>query len=383
MQAIRKRFEESFNKTPLLVASPGRVNLIGEHTDYNQGFVLPAAVDKKMYVAIAKNGTRTVNAIAAEYDETFSFELDAIKAEKSSGWTSYLLGVAYYLQDMGCEISGVDVVIDGDVPVGAGMSSSAALCCAFGFALNELFTLGINRMQLVYIGQKTEHVFAGVKVGVMDQFASLHGKAGHVMKLDCRSMQFEYIPFNFPDHKIVMVNSMVKHSLADSEYNVRRHQCEEGVKIINQHEHAENKSLRDITLEVLESNKEHLPEVVYKRCLYIISENARLLQGCDLIEKGDLKGFGKLMYQTHQGLSKLYEVSCEELDFLAENAYTFKGVTGTRMMGGGFGGCTINLVEENAVEKFTEFIKEKYRKQFQTETEVYITQIEDGTKIIA
>ncbi len=179
-----------------------------------------------------------------------------------------------------------------------------------------------------------------------------------------------------------MVNSMVKHSLANSEYNVRRHQCEEGTRIIKLHENIEITSLRDITLEVLESNKKNLTEVVYKRCLYIISENERLLQGCTLIEKGDLKGFGQLMYHTHEGLSKLYEVSCEELDFLAENAYTFKGVTGTRMMGGGFGGCTINLVEQDSVEAFINFIKEKYKKQFHKETEVYITQIEDGTKVI-
>ncbi len=382
MNAVSKRFEELYKKPALLVASPGRVNLIGEHTDYNEGFVLPAAVDKKMFVAIAKNHTKAVNAFANEFNKSFSFQLDSIVAQKSSGWTSYLLGVAYYLQQMGCELEGVDVLIDGNVPVGAGMSSSAALCCAFGFALNELFNLGLDRMQLAYIGQKTEHVFTGVKVGIMDQFASLYGKAGHVVKLDCRSMKFEYIPFNFPDHKIVMVNSMVKHSLAESEYNVRRHQCEEGIRIIKLHENTEITSLRDITLEVLQSNKNNLTDVVYRRCLYVISENERLLLGCTLIEKGDLKGFGKLMYQTHEGLSKLYEVSCAELDFLAENAYTFKGVTGTRMMGGGFGGCTINLVEQSAVDDFIHFIKEKYQKQFHKTTEVYITQIEDGTKVI-
>jgi galactokinase len=382
MNAVSKRFEELYKKPALLVASPGRVNLIGEHTDYNEGFVLPAAIDKKMFVAIAKNHSNSVNAFAHEFNESFSFQLDSIVAQKSSGWTSYLLGVAYYLQQMGCELEGVDVLIDGNVPVGAGMSSSAALCCALGFALNELFNLGLDRMQLAYIGQKTEHVFTGVKVGIMDQFASLYGKAGHVVKLDCRSMKFEYIPFNFPDHKIVMVNSMVKHSLAESEYNVRRHQCEEGIRIIKLHENTEITSLRDISLEVLESNKHNLTEVVYRRCLYVISENERLLLGCTLIEKGDLKGFGKLMYKTHEGLSKLYEVSCAELDFLAENAYTFKGVTGTRMMGGGFGGCTINLVEQSTVDNFIHFIKEKYQKQFHKTTEVYITQIEDGTKVI-
>jgi galactokinase len=382
MNAVAKKFEELYKKEAFLVTSPGRVNLIGEHTDYNEGFVLPAAVDKKMFVAIAKNNSGSINAFANEYNKSFSFHLGEIKAERSGGWMSYLLGVTYYLQEMGCKLGGVDVLIDGNVPVGAGMSSSAALCCAYGFALNELFNLGLSRMQLAYIGQKTEHVFTGVNVGIMDQFASLYGKAGNVMKLDCRSMEFEYIPFDFPDHKIVMVNSMVKHALADSEYNLRRHQCEEGVSIIKQHDKSDISSLRDINLEMLESNKNILSEVVYRRCLYVISENDRVLKGCELIKKKDLKGFGKLMYETHQGLSKLYEVSCEELDFLAERAHTFPGVTGTRMMGGGFGGCTINLVEENSVEKFTDFIKTQYRERFKKETEVYITQIDDGTRVI-
>ncbi len=293
-----------------------------------------------------------------------------------------MLGVTYYLQQAGCAVKGVDVLIDGNVPVGGGMSSSAALCCAFGFALNTLFDFGLNRMQLARIGQKTEHVFTGVNVGIMDQFASLYGKAGHVMKLDCRSMEFEYIPFDFPDHKIVMVNSMVKHSLADSEYNTRRKQCEEGVRVIKKNAKKDITSLRDITLQDLESSKNDLSEVVYKRCLYIISENERLLKGCILLEKGDLAGFGKLMYQTHEGLSKLYEVSCAELDYLAEKAHSFDGVTGTRMMGGGFGGCTINLVKEDAVEAFTGFIKAAYQQRFKKSTEVYITQIEDGTKVI-
>ncbi len=382
MNAVSNRFEELFNKKPLLVSSPGRVNLIGEHTDYNEGFVLPGAVDKKMYVAIAANHTNTINAFANEYNKSFSFSLADIKAEKSEGWTAYLLGVVFYLQEMGCAVEGVDVLIDGDVPVGAGMSSSAALCCAFGFALNELFGFGLDRMQLAYIGQKTEHSFAGVKVGIMDQFASLHGKKDHVMKLDCRSMQFEYIPFKFPDYKIVMVNSMVKHSLADTEYNVRRQQCEEGVGIIKQHSKKDINSLRDITLQDLELNRDKLSELVYKRCLYVISENHRVLEGCTLLENGDLKGFGKLMYKTQEGLSKLYEVSCEELDFLAEQAHNFEGVTGTRMMGGGFGGCTINLIKNDAVEDFTIFIKGKYQHKFNKSAEIYITQIEDGTKVV-
>lgn len=382
MNDLRKKFQELYSKSPMLVASPGRVNLIGEHTDYNQGFVLPGAVDKKMFVAIAANGTDTINIFANEYNKTFSFQLAGIKPEKKETWSSYLVGVVYLLQQKGCSVKGVDVLIDGDVPVGAGMSSSAALSCAFSFALNEMFGFGLSRLDLARIGQKTEHIFVGALVGIMDPFASLHGKAGHVIRLDCRSMEYEYIPFNFPDHKIVMVNSMVKHSLAGSEYNVRRQQCEEGVETMKRFIKGEVKSLRDIPLNELEAHKTDLSETVYKRCLYVITENERLLKGCKLLEDGDLAGFGQIMYQTHQGLSKMYEVSCEELDFLAEQAYSFKGVTGTRMMGGGFGGCTINLVKEDAVEEFTGFVKSKYQERFDKETEVYVTQIEDGTKVV-
>ena len=379
---LHKKFAELYHNSPILVASPGRVNLIGEHTDYNQGFVLPGAVDKKMFVAVAANGTDMVNLFANEYEETFSFSIADIKPQMKETWSSYLLGVVYLLQQKGCAVKGVDVLIDGNVPVGAGMSSSAALSCAFSFALNELFHFGLSRLDMASIGQKTEHVFVGALVGIMDPFASLHGKAGHVIKLDCRSMEFEYIPFNFPDHKIVMVNSMVKHSLAGSEYNVRRKQCEEGVEIMKKFITTEVNSLRDITLSNLEAHKNDLSELVYKRCLYVISENERLLKGSKLLVEGDLAGFGQLMYQTHQGLSKQYEVSCEELDFLADQAYSYDGVTGTRMMGGGFGGCTINIVQQDAVEPFTSFIKSKYHEQFNKDTEVYVTQIEDGTKVI-
>lgn len=381
MATIQQKFEELYKKKPLIASSPGRVNLIGEHTDYNEGFVLPAAVDKKMYAAVAANGTDTIHVYANEYDQSVSFKLHEIKPEKTDGWQAYAAGVVYNLLQKGCNVQGVDVVMDGNVPVGAGMSSSAALTSAFGFALNELFHLGQSRLDLAYIGQKTEHIFAGAMVGIMDQFASLHGKAGHVIKLDCRSMQYEYIPFNFPAYKIVMVNSMVKHSIAGTEYNDRRRECEEGVAIMKQYLPGEVKSLRDVPYEELQVHKHDMSETVYKRCLYVITENARLLQGCGMLEHNDLKGFGELMYQTHLGLSTQYNVSCPELDFLAEQAYTFEGVVGTRMMGGGFGGCTINLVEEHAIDNFSRFIKEKYQQQFKIDPEIYITQIEDGAKI--
>jgi galactokinase len=376
---MTRTFREKFGKDPMIVTAPGRVNLIGEHTDYNEGFVLPGAIDKKIMMAIGINETSNINALAMQFDELQTFSITDIKPAK--GWVNYILGVFFHIQQKTKQpLQGVDVIIDGDVPVGGGMSSSAALCCGFGLALNELFDLGLTRLDLVYIGQKTEHTFVGAKVGVMDQFASLHGKAGHLIRLDCRSMEYEYIPFNFPGHKIVMVNSMVHHSLASSEYNVRRSQCEEGVAVLKKF-YPSIKSLRDVSVEQVDQHQKDLSPVVYKRCSYVTKEKERLLHGCELLEAGDLAGFGKLMVETHKGLSKDYEVSCPELDFLAEKAMTMKGVLGSRMMGGGFGGCTINIVEARQVQSFSDAIQPAYSKQFGKTPEIYITQIEDGAKI--
>ncbi|OQP50758.1 galactokinase [Niastella yeongjuensis] len=380
IQKIQQAFRGRFNKEPLVIGAPGRVNLIGEHTDYNYGFVLPGAVDKRIYVAIAPNETNTVNVFASQFNESYSFSLDITGPQK--GWMNYLLGVSYHIQQQGKKIGGVDLVIDGDIPVGAGMSSSAALCSAYGFALNELFKLGLSRMDLAFIGQKTEHTFVGVKCGIMDQFASLHGKKGHVMKLDCRSLEYEYIPFDFPEYKIVLVNSMVSHSLAGSEYNVRRQQCEEGVAILQKH-YPEIKSLRDVEPAQLLQHQDELPPVVFDRCSFIVYEKERLLRGCDALKQNDLTTFGKLMYATHEGLSKKYAVSCTELDFLAECAQHISGVAGARMMGGGFGGCTINIVQTDAVDTFTQKIQAAFNGLFKITPDVYVTQIEGGTNILA
>jgi galactokinase len=377
---VQQAFRERFNKEPLIIGAPGRVNLIGEHTDYNNGFVLPGAVDKRIYVAMAPNGTTTVNVFASQFNESYSFSLDITGPQK--GWMNYLLGVTYHIQQQGKKVGGVDVVIDGDIPVGAGMSSSAALCSGYGFGLNELFQLGLSRMELAFIGQKTEHTFVGVKCGIMDQFASLHGKKGHVMKLDCRSLEYEYIPFDFPDYRIVLVNSMVSHSLAGSEYNVRRQQCEEGVAILQKH-YPEITSLRDVAPAQLLQHQAELPPVVFDRCSYVVYEKERLLAGCDALKRNDLAAFGKLMFATHEGLSKKYSVSCTELDFLAECAQHITGVAGARMMGGGFGGCTINIVQADAVEVFVQKIQTAFRGLFKITPDVYVTQIEDGTKVLA
>jgi len=379
IKKLQQVFRERFNKEPLIIGAPGRVNLIGEHTDYNNGFVLPGAVDKRIYVAIAPNNTNTVNVFANQFNETYSFSLDI--SEPHEGWMNYLLGVSYHIQQQGKKIGGVDVLIDGDIPVGAGMSSSAALCSAYGFALNELFQLGFSRMDLAFIGQKTEHTFVGVKCGIMDQFASLHGKKGHVVKLDCRSLEYEYIPFDFPEYKIVLVNSMVSHSLAGSEYNVRRQQCEEGVAILKKH-YADINSLRDVEPAQLLQHKDELPAIVFDRCSYVVYEKERLLAGCEALKKNDLAAFGKLMFATHEGLSKKYSVSCTELDFLVERAQPISGVMGARMMGGGFGGCTINIVQTDAVASFTEKIQQAFHNLFKKTPDVYVTQIEDGTNVL-
>jgi galactokinase len=377
---LQQVFRDRFQKEPLVIGAPGRVNLIGEHTDYNNGFVLPGAVDKRIYVAIAPNNTDTVNVYANQFGESFSFSVNGI--EPRTGWMNYLLGVSYHIQQKGKQIGGLDVLIDGDIPVGAGMSSSAALCSGYGFGLNEVFKLGLSRMDLAFIGQKTEHTFVGVKCGIMDQFASLHGREGHVMKLDCRSLEYEYIPFEFPDYKVVLVNSMVSHSLAGSEYNIRRQQCEEGVAILKKH-YPDIATLRDVTPEQLLKHQEEMSPVVFDRCSYVVYEKERLLAGCEALKNNDLAKFGQLMYATHEGLSKKYAVSCTELDFLAERAQTIPGVVGARMMGGGFGGCTINIVNTDAVDNFKQTIQEAFNGLFKKIPDVYVTAIQDGTRVMA
>ncbi len=372
-------FREKFGRQPIIVSAPGRINLIGEHTDYNQGFVLPGAVDKKIYMGVSENNTNIVNVYARQYDNTFSFSLDDLKPVK--GWPTYLIGVSFYMLQQGATMRGLDVVIDGDIPVGAGMSSSAALCSAFGTAVNSVFENHFTPMQLAFIGQKTEHHFAELQCGIMDQFASLHGKAGHVMKLDCRTLDYEYIPFDFPDHRIVLVNTMVSHSLASTEYNTRRQQCEEGVRLLQNRLGRELHSLRDVHLPELEANKDALSDVVYRRCHFILSENQRLLDGCELLRLNNLDGFGKLMYQSHEGLSKWYEVSCPELDFLQEKARKFSGMAGSRMMGGGFGGCTINIIPTELISSFSEYIVRGYSGQYGRNPEVYITKLDQGAGV--
>ncbi|KAA2240149.1 galactokinase [Chitinophaga agrisoli] len=378
LQQTRDQFVQLFGQSPVLVSSPGRINLIGEHTDYNDGFVLPAAIDKRIIYAVGLNGTDDCHAYADFNGEHVSFNLNAVTP--TPGWINYLMGVVDQLQKRGYKVPGFNCVIAGDVPVGAGLSSSAAVEGGLVAALDHLMGYALSRMEMALIGQKAEHTFPGVQCGIMDQFANLHGKKDQVMLLDCRDLSYTYYPFNFPDQKIVLCNSMVHHSLASSEYNVRRAQCEAGVKVL-QGKYPQVKSLRDADMQMLESVKDQMDAIVYKRCSYVVAEIARVQQAGIFLQEGKLKEFGELMYATHDGLSHLYEVSCPELDFLVSLARQRPEVAGARVMGGGFGGCTINLVREDKVEEYTAFIRERYEEEYGKTPEIYVTSIEDGVEV--
>lgn len=374
-EAIAQMFRDKFGGEPLLFKSSGRINLIGEHTDYNNGFVLPAAIDKAVYVAISKRQDQLFNWLAYNLDKEYEGSLGHVSPVDSS-WPNYILGVVDQLQKKGYKIGGFNLVIGGDVPNGAGMSSSAAVECSTIYALNELFDLGIDKLEMVKMAQKAEHEFAGVQCGIMDQFASMMGKKGHVIKLDCRSLEYEYVPFTFDDIEVVLFDTKVKHSLAGSEYNTRRQECEKGVAIIRD-KHPEVETLRDATLEMVETLLAGTGKV-YDRCKFVVEEIARLEAACEDLKVNDLAGFGQKMFATHDGLSKLYEVSCTELDFLADCAKEEPAILGSRMMGGGFGGCTINLIKKEAVEEVAARISKKYLERFGVDTEVYRTVIDDG-----
>ncbi|MBL7701992.1 MAG: galactokinase [Ferruginibacter sp.] len=370
-------FAEKFSGQPVVFRSPGRINILGEHTDYNEGFVLPAAIDKNIYVAISKRTDKQVNLYACDFEQVYSTDIETIKPA-SIQWPNYILGVVDQLQKNGHIVGGFNLVIDGDIPIGAGLSSSAAIECAVVFALNEIFELGLSRLQMVPLAQKAEHVFAGVNCGIMDQFASMFGKKGHALKLDCRSLEYEYIPIGLTGYKIILFNSNVKHNLVSTEYNTRRKQCEEGVAIIAIG-HPAVKSLRDVNMQMLNAHAADMDAVVFKRCKYVIEENERLLGACIDLQKGDMKALGKKMFETHYGLQHEYEVSCKEIDFLVDFVKDKEAVAGARMVGGGFGGCTINLIKEEASEKLIEQIKAAYQNEMGLTLSVYSVSVEDGT----
>ncbi|MCS7004649.1 MAG: galactokinase [Cytophagales bacterium] len=379
LTTIESKFIERFSSKPqCFYKAPGRINLIGEHTDYNEGFVLPAAIDKEIVFAISPNHSDRVRLFTYDFNDYFEFSLQIVK-KSSVSWVNYILGVIAQFQKNGYALSGFDCVYGGDVPSGAGLSSSAAVECGLAFALNDLFSFGIDKMTLAKMAQKAEHEFVGVFCGIMDQFASIFGREGYVVRLDCRSLEYVYFPFDMSEYKIVLCDTQVKHSLASSEYNTRRYECEQGVLLLQKH-YPFIQSLRDVSIEILEKHKEELSTNVFKRCLYVVKENMRVLQACQALEKGDLKSFGQLMYASHEGLSKDYQVSCKELDFLVEKAQQRSEVIGSRMMGGGFGGCTINLVKKESVDSFVEAMSQMYQRELGKTLKTYITTIQDGAK---
>lgn len=379
---VREKFKELYGTSGAVYTSPGRVNLIGEHTDYNGGFVLPGAVDKGMVAEIIFNGTDKVRAYALDLGESSEFGLSEADAPKEQ-WAKYIFGVCRELTKRGGTIKGFDTVFSGDVPLGAGMSSSAALESTYAFALNDMLNLGFPPMELAKVGQATEHNYVGVKCGIMDQFASIHGKAGHLMRLDCKTGEFQYVPFDPEAHgyKVVLIDSCVKHELVGSPYNKRRESCERAVQAIQQR-HPEVEFLRDAQPEWLDEVIGIISQEDYIRAKYAIDEVKRLLDACAALEAGDYETVGRKMYGTHIGMSVLYEVSCEELDFLNEVAKEC-GVTGSRIMGGGFGGCTINVVPAPKYDAFIDTVRTKYKTKYGIDCKVYPVVISDGARRIS
>lgn len=368
---LRTAFTERFSSNPIFYASAGRINLIGEHTDYNGGFVFPGAIDKYIMTAININGTDKVRLYSVDMNQYTEFGLRE-EDKPAEQWACYVFGVCREVIKRGFEVKGFDAVFAGNVPLGAGLSSSAALESCFAYALNDLFNDNkISIFELALIGQSTEHNYCGVNCGIMDQFASVFGKKDCLMRLDCRSLEFKYFPFKPVGYKLVLVNSQVKHELVDSPYNKRRESCERMAKTLGV------ETLRDADMSMLEAAKNQISDEDYKRAVYVIGEKQRVLDVCEALEKGDYETVGQRMYETHHGLSKDYEVSCEELDFLNDVAKEC-GVTGSRIMGGGFGGCTINLVKEELYDTFVQTAKTKFNEKYGIEPIIIDVVISDG-----
>ena len=358
---LAQQFKNIFSEFPaLVVRAPGRINLIGEHTDYNGGFVMPASIDKAIWFAASRRADQQCTLIANDLRESHTFSiLDFVKSDVA--WTQYPMGVLKEFVRAGfVPKTGFNLIFGGDIPLGAGLSSSAAVECGTAFVLNELFGFGIERVAMVKMAQQAENNFVGLQCGIMDMFASMMGRAGSVIRLDCRSLAYEYFPFHAPNHALILCDSGVKHALAGSEYNTRRQECEAGVAILQKFD-STIKTLRDVSLEMLQKYQDAVPPIIYQRCQYVVEEIGRVRQASQLLQANDLAGFGQLMYQTHDGLRHKYEVSCPELDFLVDTARADKAVLGARLMGGGFGGCTLNLVHKALAPEFIVAITASYQ----------------------
>ena len=374
-------FAQQFNEAPsFVIASPGRINLIGEHVDYNSGFVLPAAIDKYMYVAVSQRNNSQILLHATDLNQNYQTNLDAALQRSNLGWPNYVLGVIDVLRKDGHIVSGFNMLITGNIPIGAGVSSSAALECATVFACKHLFDLDISKQSMVKTAQRAENNFVGVNCGVMDQFASMFGKADHVIKLDCADLSYTYFPFKLEGISIVLFDTFVKHSLASSEYNTRREECETGLAVLRQQ--FSITSFREATLDMLNTVTNSISDKVYNRCKYVIEEIARMEAACNHLLNHEIVAFGARMYETHTGLSELYEVSCPELDCIVENCKKEKDIVGARMMGGGFGGCVVALVQATKVEEIYNRINTAYQKKFGRNIGKYLMQIGDGTRLL-
>lgn len=367
-------FTNRFSSQPLLFASPGRINLLGEHTDHNEGFVLPAAIDKEVHFAIAFNNSQTYNFVSLDLDQTFSTETIA---PSDSGWANYLLGSMAQLVKRGIEIPGFDLVFGGDIPIGAGISSSAAIECGMLFALNTLLNCGFSTVQMAQMAQKAEHEYAGVNCGIMDQFAVLHGERDQVIKLDCRSLQYSLHPLKLNGYRFILCDSLVTHALASSGYNTRRAECEEAVRALSSQFPVQ--ALRDATPQQIDALATQMSPEALKRARYVVAENARVLQACEALEAGDLVQLGHLMFATHDGMQYGFEASCAEVDQLVDIARQCQGVLGARIMGGGFGGCSINLVADEQLEAFQAAVIRDYYTPRRLHPTFIVTQINDGT----
>ncbi|QEC69687.1 galactokinase [Panacibacter ginsenosidivorans] len=376
--SIPEKLKSYINKETLVVRSPGRINLIGEHTDYNEGFVLPAAIDKAAWVAITPRKDNIIHLFSVDLGEEYETTTSALIPSLKHAWYDYILGVTDQFKKTGFTINGFDAALTADIPIGAGLSSSAAIECAVAFALNEWLQAGLTKLEMVKIAQKAENEYVGLQCGIMDMFASMFGKQNHVIKLDCRSLEYQYEPLNLDGYKVILFDTNVKHTLASSQYNVRRQQCETGVSLVQQHISGIN-SLRDVDISMLNKYVQPQNKEVYQRCRFVVEEIERLQEACIDLEKNDIEAFGLKMYETHMGLSNLYEVSCSELDFLVDYVKNNPAVAGARMMGGGFGGCTINLVKNEAVDELTYQLKAAYAKAMRKELKVYVAQIGSGT----
>ncbi|RXJ52608.1 galactokinase [Gelidibacter gilvus] len=369
-------FKDQFNSVPIIVFSPGRINLIGEHTDYNEGFVFPAAIDKGIALAIQKSDANTSKVFALNKGELYEFALDNIKPLKNGDWRNYILGVVAELQVLGKTFGNFNGVFSGNIPGGAGMSSSAALENSFVFGINELFSLGLSKEDMILVSQKAEHNYAGVKCGIMDQYASMFGIEDSALLLDCRTVTSKPYEIDFKDYELMLINTNVKHDLAETAYNDRREVCEKVSELLG------IVALRDATKTDLDTIKQEISTEDYQKALYVIEENNRVKKFAEAIEKNDLGTLGNLLFQSHDGLSIQYKVSCTELDFLVTKAQGSSDVIGARMMGGGFGGCTINLVRKSGMETFKNQVSEQFKEEFGRECSFYEVKLSQGTHLV-